>query len=467
MALPIHCPTGTSVIHGGANPECCAVQAPMTSGENENAPRDTRSRSRWGPARRRELIANTDGIDIAAGAFRLRVSNVPLYRVAGGALLQGIRLRIEETGYEAMLDVSIRLGDVVLDMRSIATGATATEFLFVPEVTSETTHAIEVASGVESLAAVPFLVVPQRKWTIHLVHHSHYDIGYTDTQVDVLASQLTFIDDALEMVAATDHLPEEARFRWSIEVAWPLRHWLRTRPKSAIDELVRRVCEGRIEINALPFSSLFVRRAGPPVRPRAGSAPGAGRRDRHRHANRCAGGDGRVLDIADGRRDQVPRGRPQLRRTLDPPPDRRPGPDPPFLPADPGRRPGAHLVHRYALWLGVHGGPQNRSWRRVRRRAYEPARVPQRPRPAQLSLRRSRGLALRIAARRGTRPCWLPLRHPPPPGAGRAWRQRASLPPALGNRRGVERGLGVSKAGHVNQSRVHGSRRGADRERPR
>ncbi|MBA3276684.1 MAG: alpha-mannosidase, partial [Chloroflexia bacterium] len=223
--------------------------------EETGMPRETRDQNTGGvPARRRELIANTEGIDIAAGAFRLRVSNVPLYRASGGTLRQGIRLRVEGTADDAALDVSIRLGEVVLDTRSITTGATATEFLFVPEVTSETTHTIEIASVDESLASIPFVVVPQRKWTVHLVHHSHYDIGYTDTQVDVLASQLTFIDDALELVAATDNLPDEARFRWSIEVAWPLRHWLRTRPRSAIDDLVRRVHEGRIEVNALPFS---------------------------------------------------------------------------------------------------------------------------------------------------------------------------------------------------------------------
>ncbi|MDQ3657371.1 MAG: alpha-mannosidase [Chloroflexota bacterium] len=218
-------------------------------------PQETRDPNAGGPpAHRRELVANTAGLDVDAGRYRVRISNAPLFRQGTGGLLQGIRLRTEATGDGAPIDVSISLDGSELDHISVSTGTVSTEFLFVPEVTAESGHVIDFASGGESLARVPFTVVPQRKWSIHLVHHSHYDIGYTDTQTDVLASQLTFIDDALELVAATDEWPTDAQFRWSIEVNWPLRHWLRTRPKPAIDELVRRVGEGRIEINALPFS---------------------------------------------------------------------------------------------------------------------------------------------------------------------------------------------------------------------
>ncbi len=216
-------------------------------------PRETRDPNEGGsPAHRRELIANTEGITVGAGLARVRISNVPLFRSSGATLQQGIRLRTE--GAAGQLDVSVSRDGTILDRCAIISGGVSTEFLFVPEVAADTAHVIDISSDGDLVATVPFTATPQRKWSIHLVHHSHYDIGYTDPQSLVLASQLTFIDDALEMVGATDDWPDDARFRWSIEVNWPLRHWLRTRPQSAIDELVRRVREGRIEINALPFS---------------------------------------------------------------------------------------------------------------------------------------------------------------------------------------------------------------------
>jgi hypothetical protein len=97
-------------------------------------------------------------------------------------------------------------------------------------------------------------VTPQRKWTVHLAHHSHYDIGYTDTQNQVMASQMAYIDSALELATLTDDWPDDAKFRWNIEVNWPLQQWLRHRPQWAREELTRRVREGRIEVHALPFS---------------------------------------------------------------------------------------------------------------------------------------------------------------------------------------------------------------------
>ena len=31
--------------------------------------------------------------------------------------------------------------------------------------------------------SIDFTLLPQRRWSIHLVHHSHFDFGYTDQPV--------------------------------------------------------------------------------------------------------------------------------------------------------------------------------------------------------------------------------------------------------------------------------------------
>lgn len=49
---------------------------------------------------------------------------------------------------------------------------------------------------------------PQRHWTVHLVHHTHLDIGYTDPQGTVLAQHLSYLDSCLDLVSATDGWPD-------------------------------------------------------------------------------------------------------------------------------------------------------------------------------------------------------------------------------------------------------------------
>ena len=88
-------------------------------------------------------------------------------------------------------------------------------------------------------------------WTVHLVQHTHTDIGYTRPQTEILPEHLRYIDYALDYCDQTDALPEDARFRWTCEAAWPVREWLLSRPPAQVARLRRRVAEGRIELTAM------------------------------------------------------------------------------------------------------------------------------------------------------------------------------------------------------------------------
>lgn len=204
---------------------------------------------------RRQLIDATEGVAIDAQPFSLRISNVPLFRREGDGYLQAIRIRIGQQDSETTLTVRVRQDRVVLDQQDAEPARRPQSiYLLVPEVDSPTSVTLEVEAAGSIIATQAFDVTPQRKWTIHLVHHSHYDIGYTDPQSEVMSAQLSYIDAALELATITDDWPDDARFRWNIEVNWPLQQWLRTRPKHARDHLIERIEEGRIEVHALPFS---------------------------------------------------------------------------------------------------------------------------------------------------------------------------------------------------------------------
>ncbi len=95
---------------------------------------------------------------------------------------------------------------------------------------------------------------PIKEWTIHLVQHSHTDIGYTRPQSEILAEHLRYIDDALDYCDQTDHYPLESQFRWTCEAAWTVREYLNSRPESQISRLLQRIKEGRIEVTGMFFN---------------------------------------------------------------------------------------------------------------------------------------------------------------------------------------------------------------------
>lgn len=91
---------------------------------------------------------------------------------------------------------------------------------------------------------------PARHWTAHIVQFAHHDLGYTDLPSNVLREYCSFYDDILRFCAETDHFPEESRFRYTIEQGWSLLFYLDHRPPQVREEMMRRIREGRIEINA-------------------------------------------------------------------------------------------------------------------------------------------------------------------------------------------------------------------------
>lgn len=205
-------------------------------------------------ANRQQLIAGTAGSEVETPLGVLRISNIPLFKQGDEGLRQAIRVRVPG-GAPDGFTVRVSQGAERFDEQPVEpVQRPQSVFLLVPETNVHETVVVELLEAGKLVATTPFEVTPQRKWTIHLIHQSHYDIGYTDPQSVVMESQLSFIDAALELCKLTDDWDDDAKFRWNIEVTWPLKQWLRTRPASARKDLFQRVNEGRIEVHALPFS---------------------------------------------------------------------------------------------------------------------------------------------------------------------------------------------------------------------
>jgi hypothetical protein len=125
--------------------------------------------------------------------------------------------------------------------------------LMAPQVTQEEDFTLQARRGDQVLAAGRLTLRPQRRWQVFVVHHSHLDIGYTDPRGTVLRNHLEYLDGALALVEQTDHWPDDAQFRWTVESNLPALRWLDARPATATAAFADRVRQGRIEVTAFPF----------------------------------------------------------------------------------------------------------------------------------------------------------------------------------------------------------------------
>ena len=89
---------------------------------------------------------------------------------------------------------------------------------------------------------------------IILVFKTHFDIGYTKLAskvVDIYRTEM--IDNALEVVDASENLPEERKFVWTIP-GWPLVKVLENQTPERAARLDKAIREGRFVVHALPFT---------------------------------------------------------------------------------------------------------------------------------------------------------------------------------------------------------------------
>ncbi len=86
---------------------------------------------------------------------------------------------------------------------------------------------------------------------ILVLHHSHFDVGYTHSQPILWELQREFIDGALALLDETRDFPEDARPRWTCEVTAQVLKWLETAEEKAVEKFRNYAQEKRIGISAM------------------------------------------------------------------------------------------------------------------------------------------------------------------------------------------------------------------------
>jgi hypothetical protein len=102
---------------------------------------------------------------------------------------------------------------------------------------------------------------PQRQWTVYLIHHTHTDLGYTDTPERIRQYHLQYFDDVLEAYRLWKQEGGDSKpdFVWTIECFWSVEQWLARRDKKEHASLVAALKDGYLGLSTsyLHFTELI------------------------------------------------------------------------------------------------------------------------------------------------------------------------------------------------------------------
>ena len=110
---------------------------------------------------------------------------------------------------------------------------------------------VRVTSGSTVIADTAILMAPLRKRTLYLLPHSHTDIGYSAYQAVVEKNHMRYIDEGIDIAERTAGYPEGARFKWNIEVMWPLESYISAASPGRKSRLAGAIGKGWIGLNGL------------------------------------------------------------------------------------------------------------------------------------------------------------------------------------------------------------------------
>ncbi|MGN6179093.1 MAG: hypothetical protein ACTHNW_07925 [Mucilaginibacter sp.] len=94
-------------------------------------------------------------------------------------------------------------------------------------------------------------VKPVIKRDIYLVHNSHNDIGYSNTQEEVEQIQDKNIHDALHLIRKTKNYPVGSRFIWNVESLWAVENFMNSATPDEKQEFLQDVRSGSIGLSGL------------------------------------------------------------------------------------------------------------------------------------------------------------------------------------------------------------------------
>jgi hypothetical protein len=196
-----------------------------------------------------ELSFFTSGpTEAAPHAIKLETRQAQLRERLSNGQVQLLRIQIDYP-YLETTDGSIHIEGVQPTPVHLVPGAKTLD-VAVPAIDEEKNLSLELQVGDSPILNRTIALKPVRPLEIFLLPHSHVDIGYTALQTDVEKKQNSNIETGLRLARATANYPEGARFKWNVEVLWPVENYLRDCSPQKREEFIEAVRSGEIGLDA-------------------------------------------------------------------------------------------------------------------------------------------------------------------------------------------------------------------------
>ncbi len=181
-------------------------------------------------------------------AIAIQPRPLPILNKEKGVLKQPLKVTLDYQ-YAETATANIRIQDAEPKAILLKPGVQVLDFE-IPAASFTKTANISLETAGQLVASTNITLKPVNDLQIFLLPHSHVDIGYTALQADVAKKQQTNIETGLRLAQATAGYPEGARFKWNVEVLWPVDNYLRTATPDQRRAFIAAVRAGQIGLDA-------------------------------------------------------------------------------------------------------------------------------------------------------------------------------------------------------------------------
>lgn len=146
-------------------------------------------------------------------------------------------------------EAEIWLGDNKLATEKILPGkSTFTYYIDQILRTQSDTIFIHIKDQYSHIVPVILEPVPHRE--VHFLPHSHVDVGFTHLQDEVELLQWRNLEEGIELAEKTKDYPENARYKWNVEVLWAVDGYLKQATPAKKQRLIEAIQKGWIGLDA-------------------------------------------------------------------------------------------------------------------------------------------------------------------------------------------------------------------------
>lgn len=146
-------------------------------------------------------------------------------------------------------EADIWLGDKKLGTEKILPGKSSFTYYIDQVLRSKSdTIFVHVKDHYKHSAPVELKPVPHRE--VHFLPHSHVDVGFTHLQDEVEMLQWRNLEEGIELAEKTKDYPENARYKWNVEVLWAVDGYLKQATPTKRQRLMEAIQNGWIGLDA-------------------------------------------------------------------------------------------------------------------------------------------------------------------------------------------------------------------------